>query len=214
VEYRHWEFYLGTQDEITNDGATGTAPHVEINYGAAPNVQLHLIVPVGYSWPSGGPTMYGLGDVEVGAKFRFVQESEGKKIPMVGTFPLLELPVGNESKGLGAGHVRAFIPVWFQKSFGPWTSYGGGGYWLNPGAGNHNFWFVGWQVQRRFSHHVTLGTEVFHTTADSIHASSNQGFNVGLVLDLSEKQHVLFSAGRATAGHGEYQGYLAYQLTF
>jgi len=37
----------------------------------------------------------GLGDIELGAKFRFVQENGW--IPVVGTFPLLELPAGNET---------------------------------------------------------------------------------------------------------------------
>src|SRR5512136_3255041 len=84
VEYRHWEFYSATQHEITHDGATGTAPHFEVNYGAVPNLQLHVVVPLAYSRPDGGPTLYGFGDVELGAKLRFVQE--GKRVPMVGVF--------------------------------------------------------------------------------------------------------------------------------
>src|SRR5947208_2934500 len=46
----------------------------------------------------------------------------------VGTFPITILPTGAESRGLGAGHVRQFLPLWVQKSFGDWTTYGGGGY--------------------------------------------------------------------------------------
>jgi hypothetical protein len=99
VAHLHWELYLATHHELTSDGATGTAPHVEINFGAAPNLQLHLIAPLAYSRPSGGPATYGPGDVELGAKLRLIQES--KRIPMVGTFPLLELPVGSEARGLG-----------------------------------------------------------------------------------------------------------------
>ena len=38
VEFRHWEFYLATQHFITRDVATGTAPHVEVNYGAWPGL--------------------------------------------------------------------------------------------------------------------------------------------------------------------------------
>jgi hypothetical protein len=211
VEYRHWEFYLATQHELTHDAATGTAPHIEVNYGAVPNLQLHLIAPLAYSRPSGGPTMYGSGDIELGAKLRFVQESEW--LPMVGMFPQLELPAGSESRGLGTGHVHVFIPLWLQKTFGPWTTYGGGGYWLNPGAGNRNFWSVGWQVQRRLSDLAALGTEVFYTTADRIDGSGNLRFNVGLVLDLTEHHHLLFSAGRSIVGENVFQGYFAYQLT-
>ncbi|HJX65317.1 MAG TPA: hypothetical protein VJ860_15350 [Polyangia bacterium] len=211
VEYHHWEFYLATMDEITRDDATGTAPHIEINYGAVPNLQLHMIAPLAFARPSGGPTRYGPGDIELGGKFRFVQE--GAWLPMVGTFPLLEVPVGSESKGLGTGHLHAFFPLWLQKSFGPWMTYGGGGYWINPGEGNRNYWYVGWLVQRRLASRATLGTELFYTTPDRVDGNGDLRFNVGLVVDLTEHHHLLFSAGRSIVGDSLLLGYFAYQVT-
>jgi hypothetical protein len=44
-----------------------------------------------------------------------------------------------------------FLPVWLQKDFGKWTTYGGGGYWINPGAGNKNWWFSGILLQYSFT---------------------------------------------------------------
>lgn len=212
VAFLHWEFYLATQHVLTSNGWNGTAPHFEINFGAAPNLQLHIIAPLAYSRPSGEPTAYGPGDVELGAKLRLVEESEST--PMVGIFPLLELPTGSESRGLGAGSLRTFIPLWLQKSFGQWMTYGGGGYWINPGAGNQNYWYVGWQAQRQVSKLATVGGEVFYTTADRVGGDGNLAFDVGLVLDLTEHDHVLLSAGRSIAGDTRFQGYLSYQLTF
>jgi hypothetical protein len=101
VEYQHWEVYLATQHEVTRDGATGTAPHVEVNYGAVPNLQLHVIAPLAYAHANGGDTTYGAGDIELGAKFRFIQE--GEAVPMVGTFPLLELPVEAQRRDSAQG---------------------------------------------------------------------------------------------------------------
>ena len=211
VELRHWEFYLASQHAITSDGASGTAPHVEVNYGVLPDLQLHVIAPLAYARPSGGPTSYGVGDVELGAKLRFV--GEGKSRPMVGVFPQFELPVGDASRGLGTGHLHVFIPLWLQKSFGPWTTYGGGGFWVNPGQGSRNYWYAGWQVQRRFSDLATLGSEVYYTTPDQVGGNASLRFNLGLVLDLTEHHHLLFSAGRGIVGDERFQGYLAYQLT-
>jgi hypothetical protein len=37
--------------------------------------------------------------------------------------------------------------------------------------------------------------------------------NLGLVVDLSERHHLLASAGPAFGGEAQGQGYLAYQLT-
>ena len=211
VEPGHWEFYLATQHSITRTAASGTAPHIEVNYGALPGLQLHVIAPLAYAHPNDGPTSYGVGDIELGAKFRFIDENPW--MPMVGTFPMLELPMGAESKGLGTGHLHVLIPLWLQKSFGPWTAYGGGGYWRNPGQGNRDFWYIGWLIQRRLGERAALGTEIFYTTPDQVGGEANLRFNVGLVLDLSEHHHVLVSAGRGIVGDSLFQGYAAYQLT-
>ena len=76
VEYQHWEFYLSSIASRLPGDLSGSAPLFELNYGVLPNVQLHLIAPLAYDAPSGGTTHYGMGDLELGAKIRFVEESE------------------------------------------------------------------------------------------------------------------------------------------
>jgi len=106
VELRHWELNLASQSFHDTEGWTGTAPHVEVNYGAIPNVQLHVIAPLAYSIPDSGARAYGYGDTELGVKFRFVQER--RWIPMIGTFPLLEVPSGSRSAGLETELLNCF----------------------------------------------------------------------------------------------------------
>lgn len=211
VEYQHWEVYLASL--LFRDAGTwsGTAPHVEVNYGAAHNLQLHTILPMSFVRSPDGTMTYGYGDTELGAKYRFVEETTSR--PQIGIFPLLEIPTGDAHRGLGSGHVQLFLPLWLQKSYGPWLTYGGGGYWINPGAGNHDWGFLGWQVQRQLLPNLNLGAEVFHTTVRELGGEPETLFNIGLVLDLTELQHVLVSAGRGLQGANEFQGYLAYQLT-
>lgn len=212
VEYQHWELYLASQLSHDANSWSGTAPHVEVNYGALPNLQLHVIAPLTFVQPESRGTQYGYADTELGAKWRFVLETSWR--PQVGTFPLIELPTGDRQRDLGSGHVQAFLPLWLQKSIGPWTSYGGGGYWVNPGAGNRNWWFAGWQVQCQILAHVTPGVEIFHTTAEEQGGTAETRFNVGLILDFSDVHHLLLSAGRGLQGPNRAQVYLAYQLTF
>lgn len=212
VEYRHWEFYLASQHSYAAGGWSGTAPHVEINYGVITNVQLHLIAPLSYTAPLGGGAQYGYGDTELGVKYRFIQESS--RCPMVGTFPLLEIPTGNARRGLGNGKLQAFLPIWLQKSFGKWTTCGGGGYGINPGAGNRDWWFLGWQAQRQVLDNLALGAEIYHRSAMREGEESDTDFNLGMVLDMSDRHHLLLSAGRAIAGPTRFQIYFAYQLTF
>lgn len=86
VDLHHYEFYVASQQTLTADGRSGTLPHFEFNYGALPNLQLHIMAPYAFSSPSGGPTQHGYGDTELGLKYRFVQETDN--VPMVGIFPM------------------------------------------------------------------------------------------------------------------------------
>jgi hypothetical protein len=210
VEHEHWEIYLASQDQHDADGWTGTAPHLEINYGAIENLQLHLIAPLAYANPVQGSSAYGIGDLELGAKYRFVQETSW--CPQIGTFPLVELPAGDPSRGLGDGHIQVFVPIWLQKSIGPWTSYGGGGYWFHPGTGNRDWVLVGLELQRKLTDQLALGAEIFHGTSPADGVAGDTRFNLGAMFDATDHHHILISAG--SGGSGGFQGYLAYQLTF
>lgn len=215
VEYQHWEVYLASQWSHDKEaGTSGTLPHLEVNYGVAEDLHLHLIVPSAYSGPSEGAKQYGLGDMELGMKYRFINEEEKGWRPQIGTFPIVVLPTGSSSRGLGEGRMKVLFPLWLQKSCGQWTTYGGGGYWYHPGEDNKNYWFTGWLLQREFSKALTVGAEIFNTSPKAKGESDETGFNVGGYLNLSEEHHILFSAGRDLKGPNTFFGYLAFQWTF
>jgi hypothetical protein len=207
VELRHWEFYLASQWTATRNAAEGTSPHVEVNYGALPELQLHVIVPAALSVANGQSAHYGLGDLELGAKYRFVDEGEWR--PQIGTFPLVLIPTGSGARGLGAGKTQVFLPLWVQKSFGPWTTYGGGGVRLASGERDG---VAGWLVQRRLLEGLTLGTEAFLTVPLNGGAAEVR-LNLGAVVDFTAHHHLLLSGGPAFGGETGGQGYAAYQLT-
>lgn len=212
VDYQHWEVYLASQTEHTPDGVTGTLPHVEVNYGIVPEVQLHVIVPDAFASSDAMPRNYGLGDTELGVKYRFLKETDDH--PEIGIFPLAEVPTGAASRGLGSGHTQFFLPVWMQKTLGKWTSYGGGGYWIAPGTGNKNSWFAGWQAQYQLTKSFAPGAEIYSRTAQVVNGQASTQLNLGLVWDLTDNYHLLASAGPALSGPHGYQTYLAFQLTF
>jgi hypothetical protein len=194
VDLHHGEVYLfstGTRDaEATN----GVGPALEFNYGVLPDTQFHLIVPMAFDSPQGGPSHFGYGDTEVGIKYRLVHETD--RLPALGIFPLVEIPTGNQDKGLGNGKAQYFFPLWLQKDFGQWTTYGGGGYWINPGLDNKNYWFSGILLQYSFSDAFYLGGEIFYQTADTVDGRNSSGFNVGGGVSLIGPLQLLFSAGR------------------
>jgi hypothetical protein len=214
VDYQHWEFYVASQDAKVGGDWSGTGPHFELNYGVLPDVQLHLIAPLAYDVPPDGPRQYDLGDIELGVKFRFLQETN--YLPQAGIFPLLEVPTGSQSENLGNGHWQAYLPLWLQKSWGSWTAYGGGGYGINSlSQGSRNWQFVGAVLQKQVLSNVALGAEIYHQSdSQTDFPNSGTAFNVGLVIDLSEQHHLLFSVGRSIDGPVDFQCYVAYQFTF
>jgi hypothetical protein len=212
VDYQHWEFYLASQHTQTSDGWSGTAPHFELNYGVITNVMLHLIAPLAYDAPNDGSRQYGYGDTELGVKFRFLRETPA--LPEAAVFPLVWAPTGDSARGLGSGEWQAFLPLWLQKNFGQWTIYGGGGYGINPGSGNRNWGFGGAVLQCQVRDNLLIGGEIYHRTALEDGGRDDTAFNVGTVVDFSEHQHLLFSAGRSIDGPTDFQCYIAWQFTF
>ncbi len=162
VDYRSWEFYAFSQGTSAAHGLNGAAPSCDCNYGILPNVQLHLQPGGAFHHANGASLAWGPGDSEFGLKYRFIEQGESNLTPSVAFYPLLEAPTGDSSRGLGAGRTRSLLPLWVQRSIGDWTTFGGGGYWINPGSPNKNYWFVGWAAQRKVTDNFALGVELFH----------------------------------------------------
>jgi hypothetical protein len=211
VDFHHWELYCSTIGLRNSVITMGTLPHIEINYGALPNVQLHIISPLVFNTVNEGKTTYGYGDTEFGIKYRFINCDSGNF--QIGIFPLLEAPTGNSNESLGNGKAQLYLPLWIQKTIGEWTTYGGGGYWINPGAGNKNYEFIGWQAQYQFVKAVSIGGELYDITASQAGGSNDFRFRIGSVIDFNDHNHLLLSAGRSIIGNTNFQWYLGYQFT-
>jgi hypothetical protein len=228
VPYQHWEFYTFATGDRTRSTDSVSGPAVELNNGVAPNTQLHLIIPESY-FSSNGMSAFGLGDIEAGVKYRFLTETKYR--PEVGVFPLLEFPTGDASKGLGNGRFWTKIPIWLEKNWGPWTSYGGGGYAFNSAPGQRNFPFGGFLVQRTLTPSLSLGGEIFlqGAQAQSYTALSVAGiqqasqlpgqrtsalWNLGGSYNFTPDFSLLFSAGHTFAGEGNSVFYLALYRTW
>jgi hypothetical protein len=210
VDFRHWEFYVASEQTFARHETDATLPHIEVNFGAFQNVQIHVVAPMGFVRTEDGKA-YGYSDTELGVKYRFLDESDD--VPQVGIFPLVELPTGDASRQLGSGSLQTYLPLWIQKSWGNFTTYGGAGYWLNPGTGNKNWFFAGWEAQYDFSATVTIGGELFYETANTQDGRSGTGFDIGGIINLSENNHILISLGRTFQGESVVSGYLGFQYT-
>ncbi|WP_031409627.1 hypothetical protein [Thiomonas sp. FB-Cd] len=215
VDFGHHEFYIASQQVKTQDGRSGTLPHFEFNYGFATDAMVHVLLPNAFNVPAGGSMQSGPGDVELGMKYRFLHETSA--LPEAAVFPLVEVPAGDASRGLGNGATQFFLPLWLQKNWGSWQSYGGGGYWINRAAGMRNHWFFGWVVQHDLNDHLTLGAELYHNGEQAVGIPQYMGFNLGGQYNFDEHDHLLFSLGRGlshVAQTDQLTSYVAYQWTW
>lgn len=209
VPLHHYEAYLfGTVD--SSGGETfSQVPAFEFNVGAAPNLQLHMVVPGADLSPEGN---FGIGDIELGAKYRFLTE-KGKR-PEIGAFPLIEIPSGNSQLGLGNGQVWARLPVWIQKTKGPWTTYGGVGYELNHAPGNKDSLFSGWLLQKQLAKWITLGGEIFYQSAQTVGARQTTFLDGGGYYYFTPDLQLLFMGGHTVDGESHTIGYLGLYYTW
>jgi hypothetical protein len=219
IDFRHYEFYTFAASDGTPAETDAIGPAVEFNWGALPNVHLHVIVPAAAIFPRDDARAFGFGDMETGIKYRFVQETKSR--PMIGTFVMFELPTGNADRGLGIGKNWFKLPLWVQKSWGPWTSYGGGGevVYSSKVPGYRNYPFAGWLVERDLGKKWTLGSEAFFhgpegDAAPQSRASTLLDFGGYYKFHGDESYQLLFCYGHSIAGQTENYAYLGLYWTW
>jgi hypothetical protein len=208
----HWEIYTfvaGTHAEDATDGEAG----LDINYGAAKDLQLTLVLPAAYEEFHGLHT--GMGTVEIAAKYRFMHQSEDSWRPDISFFP--RIFASTADRDFGAGHTSFLLPLWLGKDIGKWSIFGGGGYDINPGAGNRDYWTGGLGVSRALGDRFSLGAEIYGRSSVAIDGKSFAGINVGATYKLVEHWSLLTSFGPGienAATEGRYSGYLALKADY
>jgi hypothetical protein len=210
VDFKHFEFYISSQNILHSDNWSGTSPHVEINYGLVRDLQVHILLPVNYSYTPHMGTDFGYANTEFGVKYCFIHETDNS--PQIGIFPILEIPTIINSE-FSNGKVQVFLPVWVQKSWGKLTSYGGAGFCINPGVNNRNWIFTGAEIQYELSPVVMLGGELYYHSADVNGSKSITACNIGGSINFSQKLHFIFSVGHSLINDNFTSSYFGLLLT-
>jgi hypothetical protein len=127
--------------------------------------------------------------------------------------PAIEWSTGNTDRDLGNGRTWLKIPVWAQKSWGSWTTYGGGGYAFNSADDMRNYPFAGWVIQHDINEKLSLGGEIYTQSATSDDSKSYTLLNVGGSYRLSKHFELLSSVGHSIAGENHLVGYVGLHWT-
>ena len=206
----HWEIYAFGAAEGRRSAAD-TDVGVDLNYGAVKGVQLTATLPLSFSHEGGEAWRGGTGDVEVGVKSRFVNDE--KTGVSAAIFPRVILPTAAHGPGERA---RFLLPLWLQKDFAGGTSvFGGGGYMVNPGTGNRDFWQGALALTHELTQSVSVGAEIARQGAETIGETGQTRAGVGAVIQLSDHYALLLSGGPAWANNQTgYHAYAALGLNF
>ncbi|MEO5494921.1 MAG: transporter [Sphingomonas sp.] len=209
TDYRHWELYLfgaGARSGGAFDGSAG----LDLNYGVVKDVQLTATLPADFT--RGPVARTGVGDVELGVKYRFYRDDAAGF--SIAAFPRLILP--SSGQRYGSGKTALLLPVWAQKDIAKWSFFGGGGYAINPGTDNRNYWQVAGAVTREVSSKLSIGVEATHRGPDAAGARPTTTLGIGGIYRLKGPLSLLASAGPSFGGRDgdKYHAYVALGLSF
>ncbi|MDR0480890.1 MAG: hypothetical protein LBG66_03280 [Gallionellaceae bacterium] len=216
----HWEIYNfvnGSHSQGATDGEAG----FDLNYGAAKDVQLTAVLPAAYANDHGffsRGLRGGAGVLELAVKYKILHQDAQGWMPDVAIFPRVFVPTDSR---YGPPRSNFLLPIWAEKDFGDWSIFGGGGYQINPGDGQRNFWQGGIVVNRQISDRLSLGVELFAQTSD-VRANDTQSgdayraVNFALTYKMTEHGSLLVSAGPTRSETGEHGAvyYLAWYLQY
>ncbi|NBC36670.1 hypothetical protein GTZ99_08875 [Novosphingobium sp. FSY-8] len=186
TEYHRWEVYQFASLS-REDGVTGLDTGLDLNYGAIKDLQLTATLPLHRE--TGAPL--DVGEVQLAAKYRILHQGGGHLPIDVSLFPRVILPTGR-----GAGRARVLLPVWGQRNQGRWQFFGGGGYVLNPGEGNRNYWVQGAAVMRQMRPGWQLGIEEYHQGPTAQGERAVTGLNLGTLIHIKGPVSLIGSAGQ------------------
>lgn len=206
----HWEIYaLATAEgrKSTVDADAG----FDLNYGPVKGVQLTATLPLSFAHEPNGGWRSGTGDVELGVKYRFFED--GKHGLSAAIFPRAILPTSTLAQ---AEKTRFLLPLWAGKDFAGGTSvFGGGGYMVNPGSGNRDFWQAAIALTHDLTKQVSVGAEITRQGADTVGGTAQTRAGIGSIVKLGGPYALLFSGGPTWAEHRTgYHAYVALGLDF
>ncbi len=113
----------------------------------------------------------------------------------VALFPRVFLP--SATARVGAQHPSLLLPLWLEKDWGDWSSFGGGGCTINRGGGAQDFCQASWALTRQVLPDLQLGAEIVHQTADTKGGRAATGIGFGVA---QQPHRDLPSAGLAGPG--------------
>jgi len=213
---KHWEINTAWTMTHTRSGdRTMETPLLDINYGIGEHLQLKYEAPWLMTRAAGEKNISGLGDSEIGVKWRFLDE-ENDRVD-VSTYPQFSFNslASSRRRGLVEEGSSFLLPFEFHGKAGnlEWNAEIGREFQTREADECLYGFAVGRELNKSFEFAVEIhGEGKFAANDDQLIV------NLGGRLKLSENRTLLFSAGRSLNHlHGaefNFVGYLGVQFTY
>lgn len=165
ADYKEWELNSSINTSITSK-LTLSVPHIDLNYGIYPGLQLKVEAPLILNFNNGGKIGTKLGEVSAGVKYQIINEV--KYFVSASTFPQYSF---NVNRGL-------LVPVFIEKTFDRFLVGTALGYFW--GDNNYRHSEYGAIVGYRPKDNCNLMAEYFSNTDHSLVKGTSGYANVGL----------------------------------
>jgi len=210
----HWEINTAFTFERTEDGSLFGTPLLDVNYGFAKNMQLKVEIPWLVSQPNGGSRVNGIGNMNIGVRWRFRDEREHHRVAL-SMYPQIEFNTRNSSvrRGLVDKGPEFLLPLQIQTQIGKFGINGDVGYRFKRGADEMIYGVV---VGRQVSERVELLGEIHATGPAKALGQSEVVYNFGTRVKLTTHATLILSGGRSLRPNHDplFIAYSGIQFTF
>lgn len=210
----HWEINTAFTFERTYDGWLYGVPLLDINYGFARNMQLKVETPWLISRPNGGRGINGLGNTNIGVRWRFRDETEHHRFAL-SIYPQFEFnnPTSSQRRGLVDKGPEFLMPLQIQTQVGKFGINGDVGYRFKRGADEIIYGVV---VGRSINKRIELLAEIHGSSPTNAAGDSEIVYNLGSRIKLTDHATFLLSGGRSIRPNHDplFVAYSGIQFTF
>lgn len=208
-----WEINLPITREQSCDQRIFETPLLDINYGLGERTQVKFEVPWVVLDRRDNGTIDGLGNSEIGVKYRFLDEDRHGMSMSI--YPQLEFnnPTSSDERGLVDEGVRLKLPVQMTRSVGSFDLYLEAGYEFVEADDDE--WLYGVATGYPVNDQLELLAEVAGTAGHDFD-EAELVFNIGGKVAINDYLNLLLSAGRgfleSSSGEPELLGYWGLQV--
>jgi hypothetical protein len=210
----HWEINSAFTLERGSDGSTYGAPLLDINYGISKNSQIKVEIPWLILGRNGERRISGLGNTNIGVRYRFRDETENKRVA-ISIYPQIEFnnPTSSVRRGIVDKGPEFLLPLQWETHVGKYGVNGDAGYRFKRGTDEVIYGVV---VGREITESLQILGEIHGTTPTHIIGDSEVVYNFGSRVKLAEHFTLLLSAGSSLwRGHDpHFIAYAGLQTTF